>query len=405
MSTNKPRVVIFTHFFHPGYLGGGPIQSISNLINQLSDNFEFFVITSNKDLGCNNVYQNLQSYVWQKTPYGQIIYVDKNSLTPFFLARMMNNFEFDLIYLNSFFDLHFSIVPQLTVYLKFIKRRPILLAPRGEFSPGALALKYMKKKVYLTLYSISRMYNNLYFHASTAQESLEIESCLKKYVNITVLNKFFPQRVFTALDFPSNEFPEPVIDTSHKTKENILSICFLSRISPKKNLHYALNVLKKVKVNVVFNIYGPVEDQNYWALCKKIINDLPNNISINVFGAVEHKHVASVLQSNDLFFLPTKGENFGHVFFEAWSSGVPVLTSDQTPWRNLQELGIGWDFPLSEPDSFINTIHQIALLESCHLNSLASTCRTFAKLHSLSPKVRDDNLNMFNHVLSNHVEK
>jgi len=32
--------------------------------------------------------------------------------------------------------------------------------------------------------------------------------------------------------------------------------------------------------------------------------------------------------------------------------GCPVLISDQTPWRNLEEKGVGWDLPLSKPKMF-----------------------------------------------------
>ena len=49
---------------------------------------------------------------------------------------------------------------------------------------------------------------------------------------------------------------------------------------------------------------------------------------------------------------PTFGENFCHVIREALSAGCPVLISDQTPWRNLQECGAGWDLPLEAPDQF-----------------------------------------------------
>ena len=38
-----------------------------------------------------------------------------------------------------------------------------------------------------------------------------------------------------------------------------------------------------------------------------------------------------MFQEYDLLFLPTKGENFGHVILESMSAGTPVLISDTTP--------------------------------------------------------------------------
>ena len=37
-----------------------------------------------------------------------------------------------------------------------------------------------------------------------------------------------------------------------------------------------------------------------------------------------------------------------------------MLTSDQTPWRNLDSIGIGWDLPLSNPNAFIDKIEEFA---------------------------------------------
>ena len=33
-------------------------------------------------------------------------------------------------------------------------------------------------------------------------------------------------------------------------------------------------------------------------------------------------------------------------------AGCPVLISDRTPWRNLEQHGVGWTVSLSEPERF-----------------------------------------------------
>ena len=64
------------------------------------------------------------------------------------------------------------------------------------------------------------------------------------------------------------------------------------------------------------------------------------------------------MREHDLFFLPTLGENFGHVILEALYAGCPVLISDQTPWRDLEEKGIGWDLALSKPEMFQDVLQR-----------------------------------------------
>jgi glycosyltransferase involved in cell wall biosynthesis len=66
--------------------------------------------------------------------------------------------------------------------------------------------------------------------------------------------------------------------------------------------------------------------------------------------------------SYDLFFLPTRGENYGHVILESFLAGTPALIADTTPWRNLEEAGIGWDLALDDEQGFVSRIHYASQL-------------------------------------------
>ncbi|MGC9337945.1 MAG: glycosyltransferase, partial [Candidatus Cloacimonadia bacterium] len=66
--------------------------------------------------------------------------------------------------------------------------------------------------------------------------------------------------------------------------------------------------------------------------------------------------VPKAMAEHDLFFFPTHGENFGHVINEALSVGTPVLISNRTPWRDLEERQAGWDLSLSNEEKIINVV-------------------------------------------------
>lgn len=113
-----------------------------------------------------------------------------------------------------------------------------------------------------------------------------------------------------------------------------------------------MKMLDRLKGEIQFNIYGPMEDKSYWAECQKIISSLSENIEVKYCGSIAHDQVGTVMRGHNLFFFPTLGENFSYVILEALCAGCPILISDQTPWRGLEKKGVGWDLPLSKPEMF-----------------------------------------------------
>jgi glycosyltransferase involved in cell wall biosynthesis len=89
------------------------------------------------------------------------------------------------------------------------------------------------------------------------------------------------------------------------------------------------------------------------------------------------------LAGYDLFLLPTRGENFGHAIFDALEVGLPVLISDQTPWRDLERIGAGWSLPLADPDRFAATIDRLAALEPSERDALRRSARSLAEVSLL----------------------
>ena len=175
---------------------------------------------------------------------------------------------------------------------------------------------------------------------------------------------------------------------------------FLSRLDRKKNLDGALTILKDVKGDLQLNIYGPVEDRSYWAQCQELIKALPANVRVQYQGSVKPEEVAGVMMEHDLFFMPTRGENFGHVIMEALMAGCPVLISDQTPWRTLEEKGVGWDLPLSEPTRFRSIIEDCIRMDEEEFSQWSKAASAYALSIARDQNVIQQNRRLFQSVMS-----
>ena len=139
-------------------------------------------------------------------------------------------------------------------------------------------------------------------------------------------------------------------------------IIFFSRIHPKKNLEYALEVISKLNCKCFFDIYGPIENKYYWDECKKLISKMPNNISVSYGGYLDSESLSEKMGKYDLFFFPTLSENFGHVIAESLSESCNILFSDNTPWNDVNNYKFGKAISLNNEKSFIDYIEHIAAL-------------------------------------------
>lgn len=383
---SKPIILTFVAFYLPGYKSGGPVRTIANMVDQLGDDLDFRIITADRDSFDRDAYANVKIDGWNTVGKAKVFYASHSNLSLVNLAHLIRKTPHDALYLNSFFNPCFSLRPLLLRRLGLIPDRPAVIAPRGEFSAAAIELKFWKKRPYIAFSKALGIYRNLTWQASSEYEVLDI----RKAVGATA------ERIIVAKDLPAATDDAMAEEIQNGRKpEAPLRVCFLSRITPKKNLDYALRVFSEIKTPLEFHIYGVIDDEAYWKSCQKQINQLPKHVAVRYHGLIDHGDVAKTMTKYDLFFFPTRGENFGHVIFEALAAGVPVLISDQTPWRNLEALGVGWDLPLSDIEKFKEVIKEQALLDDDMRMSQRHRAKQYAKLISADKNVLNDNLSMF----------
>lgn len=400
-SDNKIIILAFVGCYLPGFRGGGPIRTISNLVEKLGDEFEFCIVTSDRDLGDTQPYSTITVDSWNQVGKAKVFYASPASMSFHELIKIFKNTKYDILYLNSFFNTSFTLRPMLARWLGLIPPKPVIIAPRGEFSKGALGIKSWKKIPYIKLVMWFGLFRSVVWQASSNYEQSDIEAVIRKYgPNLS----FVAQNCAVASDL-SESFDDQfmLVDNGFGEQSVSLRICFLSRIAPMKNLDYVLRVLANVKANINLNIYGPKESPLYWSECESLIGILPKNITVSYKGSVDNSSVRSVIAKHDLFFVPSRGENFGHVFIEALSAGVPILVSDRTPWRHLPEKNIGWDVSLDSMDEFSRIIDMVADFDKIKWSQMRAACINYAHALSEDSVVLDMNRDLFKNAINNWI--
>lgn len=381
----KPTIFATAQVYLPGHLAGGPVRSLSGLVERLAPHFDWKILTTDRDLGAQTPYPGIEFDRWTRVGNADVWYASSERGSVRNLINVIRNTPHDLLYLNSFFNPLFSISPAWAMKFGLLRKKPMLIAPRGEFSAGALNLKRLKKKVYVTLSAASACYQNAFWHASTVDEASDIQVATGGQAN----------RIFVA----PNMLGSAMISYSNhpRGRGEPLRVCFLSRIARMKNLDYALRALAMTSKPIRFSVFGPKEDGQYWGECEALVERLPPNVEFSYGGSVASANVQEILSAQDLFFLPTRGENFGHALVEAWGAGLPVLTSDCTPWRGLESKGVGWDMPLGDDgiSRFAKCIDMLAAIDEGELESMRCKAKSFADSICHDPDSFEKNRNMF----------
>lgn len=358
------KVLVFVDYYLPGFKGGGPVHSVSRLIETLSSEMDFFVFTRDRDLGDAEPYSTVTVGDWAKHQGIATFYAEPEQTNSRTILAAIRDVHPDVIYLNSYFSKFTRAVLMLRARGK-LPGIAVVVAPRGEFSPGALKLKAAKKKIYLNVARVAGLHDGLTWHLSSDRELSDARAALScephsfiKPPDLAVIETELPDRLKTS---------------------GSASFAFISRIGPKKNLLGAIEMLRKVRGQVSFTIYGPIEDAAYWSQCEAAMASLPANVECIHAGAIVPAEVVERLSEHHFFLFPTLGENFGHVIAEALGAGCPALLSDQTPWTYIEAKHCGWTIPLADAEGWQRALEECVSMTNDEFTMMSEAARTYVQ--------------------------
>lgn len=352
----KKKILILAEGYFPAQKYGGPPVSILNFCHLLKDKYNFYIVTRDNDINENERLEGITEG-WNNREEAQVMYLNRKKKFKKNIEDIIKEINPDLIYINSFFDYNL-----MSAVFSKKNNIPLLIAPRGQLLEGAKSNKPIRKKVYIELFKlISIFHKHVYFQSTSDEEEL----ILKK--------TFASKNIISFTNIPSIS---KMANKKNKQEES-LNLVFLSRIVPKKNLDYAIEILKTLDEEVSLDIFGPIEDKSYWEFCQKKISNLPANVKVSYKGSLNHEDIDTVFRNYDAFLFPTKSENYGHVISESLTNGCPVIISDRTPWNDIENGKEGYVCSLENIEEFRKAIKLLYKLSSKEYQEMQKNIKIF----------------------------
>lgn len=357
MADVRPTILVLLGCFSGRSDASGPNLSMTGSSAALAGAFNFLVVgdSAGRD-------EPLQ---WRESGRLQRLELPHDRRLPGRLRKLLLETPHDLLICNGFFDRWLTIPTLMMRRFGLIRPVPTLVAPRGEFSPGALAIKRGRKIAYLRLVDALGLLKGVHLQATDELERDAIARALPGPPSILI-----GPNVRRLRDCPSHPARKP---------GEPLRVAFLSRIDRKKNLDLALEWLGKSGVEASFDIIGPVSDTSYWDRCQALIAGLPARIQTDYRGEIPPDQVLTVIAGYDLLLLPTAGENYGHAIVDSMEAGTPVMISDRTPWRGLEQRRAGLALPLEDEAGWIAALRRFAAMDDAEMRQWRSGARHFAE--------------------------
>lgn len=354
-------IFIFIIGYLPGAGYGGPVSSIANFVECFGDEYDIRIVTSNHDHGKREVYPNI-SEGWNRVGKASVMYLDERRYTKKNFHSILKDYDVAIVYLTGVFSIRLN-KPAIDSARKL--NIPVVVALRGEICINILAMKKLKKVVYLKIMKTVRYFNGLKFQITSDEEYVQ----LKKYLSI-------PDKEIIMLP---NMHGKTYGSVPLAKEVNELKLLFISRIHPKKNLLDALKAIVQLKTKIVFDIYGPIEDEAYWNQCQEIIKEAKGHIQIHYCGHLNMTEARKIYYNYHGFLFPTLSENYGHVIVEAMIANcIPLISKNTTPWNDLHGNG-GYVFELHNIEQMTHQLESFAALNQDEFNVMLNQLENYTQ--------------------------
>jgi glycosyltransferase involved in cell wall biosynthesis len=324
MGNKKINILFVNTHFTPDYHFGGVVESGSKIykyLNKITTDISLAVVSKtpdkvNKFLKNNErCYKSIMAHGYGFSPeliFGLWIQVKKC----------------DRLFVNGTVTFP-TIIAQLYALLQ---RKPYIVSLRGAIEPWRMNHKKWKKYLYFKIIVIPLLKRASDIHVTAKQE----ENSLK----LLGINKCF--MASNGIDIEQYQSLPDKYKFNTPYLQDKFVFLFLSRMDKEKGLDilfkaYTAFIRNNKSNDYVLLLVGP-DNQNYLKSLKLDFSNLPVHYIPGVYG----NEKIDVIRRSDIVLLPSYNENFGNIVAEAFACKRPVITTNGTPWNEIENLGCGF---------------------------------------------------------------
>jgi len=98
-SCQKMKILTFVGYYLPGYKAGGPIRTLANMVDKLGDEFQFKIVTADRDFDDTKPYRGIKLDGWNSLGKADVCYMPPNRRSLSDFKRLLCSTEYDILYL------------------------------------------------------------------------------------------------------------------------------------------------------------------------------------------------------------------------------------------------------------------------------------------------------------------
>jgi len=368
------NICVVSHSFYPATCYGGPIFSTYELCKKLADlGHNIYVSTTNANCGSS-----------LDVDTSKFIEIHRNLNVRYYFEQIYWYFSFalifglwkdikrsDLIYIQYIF--HYTV--PLALFYSWVLNRRVVICPRASLSPWGInwkgKLSSLFKKSWINFF-IRPFVSDVNWHGCSFIEIKDIKSCFYKADCYELsdgikTSTFNSERSLNYIDvikkYTNRDFT--------KVSDIVFSMGRLHEIKAFDNLIRSFSLVLKTQPDVKLLIAGSDEGSKSFLINE--IKRLELLDSVFLIGQLDDIEKKEVLSNSSVFALCSHVESFGIVVLEALASGLPVVVSDKTIWKDLEKNKCGI-FVSNKEDLFAE-----ALSSALNTDYLTSDCVNYVK--------------------------